>query len=106
MNREIKFRAWDKRINLFHYWDFSIQMFDNTFWNIVKQEKCPTMQFTGLKDKNNKDIYEGDKTVDGFIEFNVDTCCYIIRRVNRTFIRLDIKKDNIEIIGNIYETIK
>jgi uncharacterized phage protein (TIGR01671 family) len=44
--REIKFRVWDS---------------ENMVYDWTDLETCmPLMQYTGLKDKNGKEIYEGD----------------------------------------------
>ena len=67
MNREIKFRAWDG----VEMWPYAMPTLDHTKINISKQEdgswnryvyfiKCILMQYTGLKDKNGVEIYEGD----------------------------------------------
>ena len=55
MNREIKFRVWDEKYN---QWDTSpLTIYPAE--SVVKQGRV-IQQFTGLKDKNGKEIYEGD----------------------------------------------
>ena len=55
MNREIKFRVWDEKHN---QWDTS-PVTIHPAESVVKQGRV-IQQFTGLKDKHGKEIYEGD----------------------------------------------
>lgn len=55
--REYKFRAWDKTGPcMIGPYDI-----DDAIWNHKEIRQLPLTQFTGLKDKNGKEIYEGDK---------------------------------------------
>ena len=60
INREIKFRVWDEKHN---QWDTS-PVTIHPAESVVKQGRV-IQQFTGLKDKHGKEIYDGD-----IVEYN------------------------------------
>lgn len=58
--REIKFRAWDKRnseIYIPYFTEFNDM---NDEISNIQDDGVELMQYTGLKDKNGVEIYEGD----------------------------------------------
>ena|SRR3990167_3913727 len=138
--REIKFRAWDKVLGQMEY-DFTAIEFDifsqkDNEWqdsiskiSYIRNENWQTdsntikelviMQFTGLIDKNGKEIYEGDivkwsSWKIGFKHLDGTEIKFTLKKVNwdekegRWRLNDDIWNlgiyENIEIIGNIYES--
>lgn len=112
--RNIKFRAWSKFDNgHMHYWQdgFNYRWFERDSHKYVE-----LMQYTGLKDKNGVEIYEGDivKVDDDWEKYGwfagslgeiiyTDTAKFAIKTSagQGTFERDSDKY--LEIIGNIYE---
>jgi hypothetical protein len=110
MNREIKFRAWDKDGKKMIYRSLEeIQSNGIGLPVFITGFDIKLMQFTGLKDKNEKEIYEGDvvKISEDLKQWKGKTIM-VVEYCVCTFTPLEVvfgvgNRDNIEVIGNIYE---
>jgi hypothetical protein len=106
--REIKFRAWDKEEKKFYYYNLSnlwVNGFDCGLHKAVAipVDNTPVQQYTGLHDRNNVEIYEGDYLKDfGYVEFRSGEY-WIITNGSKPDMKLVDFIIWVEVIGNIYE---
>lgn len=119
--RELKFRVWSERQKTYDYkfpynymGDFYVSTggklfsdFGNSVAPEVKQDDFIIEQYTGLKDKNGKEIYVGDILLDGIgepcepwiVKFDDGKFIGGIQGVVEDLFELT----DLEIIGNIHE---
>ena len=126
--RDIKFRCWDTEnkemleVQELDYEDsYNGQPMIRTtmYSDYFDTEDMILMQYTGLKDKNGKEIYEGDivkfrfkddreefPDLIGYIEYQTTFTAFRIMSNQGSF-KIDITEIKfIEVIGNIYENPK
>ncbi len=120
--REIKFRVWDKvdkQMKIPVLIDFemeSVRVLCGSGYAVRKFDEIEFLQYTGLKDKNGKEIYYGDivRRESLFSEDNLyeiykivvwNYGFYAIRRKDGSMLTMSdlFWVSDIEVIGNIYE---
>jgi uncharacterized phage protein (TIGR01671 family) len=119
MKRELKFRAWNHEDGKMEY-PLVFASFTSG-GNLQPLIKCsdgnraykdyPVMQYTGLKDKNGKEIYEGDilKTATDkpmIVGWSEKFASYVLNRNGWAFTHWfgeSCNPDDCEIVGNKYE---
>ncbi|MNC28439.1 YopX protein [compost metagenome] len=122
MSRVPKYRAWYKPLGVMIHSENLVMInfdtkvlgvymeMDGNGYHVLRMSDFELMEYTGLKDKNDREIYPGDIPRDptgiGEIEWVQEHCAYMVFTKNPSkyhHLESDGKLLHTEIIGNIYE---
>jgi hypothetical protein len=103
-----KFRYWNVEEKAYTYLDKWSGLDRSNFWTLyyydLQEGNAILEQFTGLPDKNGKEIYEGDVDEDGnAVEF-LNGSFVLVNMEYGDIVLLSNHNETIKIIGNIHET--
>ena len=124
MSRPIKFRIWDKEakkirpVNSLHLvtdqdGEWLVECYGKSYVtnegdhdaaiDVIRGHNFNLMQFTGLHDKNGKEIWEGDIVL--FPDGKKDVVCWYVNYGGFPPFALETRcfADSFEVLGNIYE---
>ena len=113
--REIKFRCWVPIHKRFYYWGIGVDgaEFTGPPSGRMSARQLDHQQFTGFRDKNGHEIYEGDilASIDiygkfiGFVKWWNDrwTVCYKVKQTNEPQHQSLMTVGKIAIVGNVHE---
>lgn len=111
----LRFRAWLKEdkemvdVDEINFYNGEFDFIGDAITWMCKADDCILMQSTGLRDKNGKEIFEGDIVdsedgiLSGIVEFRPDLGMFVSTLIKyNNFERLCNVADSVYIIGNIY----
>ena len=101
---EIKFRTWNPREKIIE--PFVDIKNGEPYYKGVRWVGGIVMQYIGIKDKNGKEVYEGDIVKTHFENKNfevIKTFSGWGLKINKSLTRYFDPREELEIIGNIYE---
>ncbi|MCY7468123.1 YopX family protein [Bacillus safensis] len=120
--REIKFRVWDENVQEMVYEvgltpegiPYSIPDYAEASDQFDYYPSCHKMQFTGLRDRNGDEIYEGDfvKIISAYngqeiiatVRYENSLASFVFETgEDQGYSRIDASFKGIEVIGNIYQ---
>ena len=114
MNREIKFRVWNKDQEYMMSWEQLINIQYNEINCIFSDTGYILMQLTGLKDSTGKEIYEGDILGDMWLNglnnesalviFDDGAFCLELEAGKYCPCLYEIPQEKRKIIGNKFQT--
>lgn len=120
-----KFRAWTEEGKVMYYDvypfknDTLLLSYDEIAFDEVPASDFILMQYTGLRDKNGREIYEGDlvRYIDGIkgitcpVKFIKEYACFGVEWRNGLLVSFEYLEstytmlDDLEVVGNIYENL-